>query len=302
MLRIEQHPVLLVEVKKFGFINNGEEQVRRYSSLLKPNPKFTILTDGVQWRVYYVGLNRLSIALDENTSQDCSHTAVALRSLAPARLRELEKSRAFDYVILTEQALEGLSEDARKSMMPHFLRTVCNLLLHIETPMQSQLSENIVTPLNTPIVSDKPQQTSAPMQPHSVNSSIKKYAPATPPDLEFTKCRGRVGQENVSNWTKLVHAAIRAACQAGHTLKELQANMGLNMRQGIHTTNGFNHVTGTTISVQGVEANRAWPAAWKVAQLTRTEIEVDFEWRDKAEVLPQYRGKQGSLYWSPGSK
>ena len=303
VLRIEQHPILFAEVKRFGSISDGEAQIRRYSSLLKPSPKFAILTDGVQWRIYYVGLSHPLLVLHENIMEDCAQAANVLKSLAPQQLRQLEKSKAFGYLNLIEQALEGLSEEARIAMSSHFITTVRTLLTFCETAEQPRSLANIVDIPSTPTVVQEARRPDKPIQLPPANSTKKLYNAAAPPKLDYTRVKGRVGQENVSSWAALVHAAIRAAHQAGRTIKELQACTNLNFLSGVHDTDaGFKHVDGTTLSVQGTDANKAWIAAWNIAQLAHSEIEADFEWRDKEQVSPQLRGQQGTLRWFPNNK
>ncbi len=65
ILKLDNRPALLAEIKRYGKTHDAESQVRRYCSLVRPSPRLAFLTDGVRWIVYYVGQVGLIPILDE---------------------------------------------------------------------------------------------------------------------------------------------------------------------------------------------------------------------------------------------
>jgi len=129
---------------------------------------------------------------------------------------------------------------------------------------------------------------------------FEKGDSSSPPDLSFTtRLSGHFGTADVSNWNELLHAAIVAGVKNGMGIAELKAALSANLRPGIHTNHGFRPVKGTDVSVQGLEANRAWRDSVILARILGIEVQVAFSWQNCDKVPVARRNTSATLRWAP---
>jgi hypothetical protein len=152
-------------------------------------------------------------------------------------------------------------------------------------------ADNQPTPPRPP----RPPETGLPTPP----PGSTEYPPDAPPDLSRTLIEtATIGGNAARNWNALVTTAIRLAWERGiRDAAELHHLSGANIRRGRHTTNGFHPVRGTDLSLQYVQASRAWEIALKLAARLRVPIEVGFAWRDSPDAA--YPGQQARMHWEP---
>lgn len=282
VVRHQDRPLLLAEVKRYGQMRDGQSAIRRYCALMRP--RVAVLTDGVRWIFYYVGPSDVYEIFDGAVPEKLAEVAAILTALAPKNIEALLSSAAFGYLDMVARGLGDLSEDARRPLMPHFAMTVGALLSHGAhvRPLPSRRKGSTGEPCTETPVS---------------------YSPDGPPDLRHTSIlRGHFADEEISSWTSLVHAAVRhALLHAGRSLGELQQVVGAHIVEGELSDRGFRPVHGTQVSVQGMEARRAWNDALAVARDTGARLELHFTWQQvEGAARP---GEHGVLQWpaSPGT-
>jgi len=266
-IRIGDRPFLVAEVKRYGQIREGQLSIRRYCALVRP--KFAVVTDGVRWIFYYAGQSDLFELLDRTVPEDLADVVTILSALGPANVDALVDAGAFAYLDTIVRALSELSEDARKPLSPHFAMTVATTLGH-----GSQI---------------RPRRGGG--QSGDDGHEV--------PDLRHTSIsRACFGEDSVSSWTALVYAAIRHALTvSGRSLADLRQIVGAQIVEGELNDRGFRPVAGTSVSVQGMEARRAWRDALAVARDTNTRVLVEFMWQKDTGAAKS--GEVATLEWNP---
>ncbi len=166
--------------------------------------------------------------------------------------------------------------------MPHFIATAKTLLSLCESyPIRKQSAE-------------KPAG-------HLPIGPLREHNPLDPPDLAYTGIKAKFCGEEFNNWSALVWAGVKAAILAGHSCTELRQVVVSNFQEDVLNEKGFTPIPGMNLSVQGMEANKAWRDALALAQTLDTEIEVVFRWYMTDNVPAERRGQSGLLRWLPSS-
>ncbi|MDY0082681.1 MAG: hypothetical protein RBR74_05825, partial [Ignavibacteriaceae bacterium] len=83
----------------------------------------------------------------------------------------------------------------------------------------------------------------------------------------------------------------------GLSINDLQRHTTINLVKGEEHERGFKLVPKARISYQGMDANKTWENALKLAQLTKQKIYVEFEWTNNPNAA--HPGKKEILYWKP---
>ena len=123
--------------------------------------------------------------------------------------------------------------------------------------------------------------------------------PDEPDDLKHTRIlRATVEDVDVKrpNWNKLVGIVHEFAVNR-MDLDQLLAISPVNVVQGRHNKSGFRYFPKADLSIQGVEANKAWQSVLELAQYLSMPLEIVFEWYDKEGAV--HPGQQGRLSWAP---
>lgn len=122
--------------------------------------------------------------------------------------------------------------------------------------------------------------------------------PFSPPSLLHTRCRGTFGTAPFRKWNDLVRLAhVQAYAKAG-SYESLLPVTQAQLRKGDHAgDSGFHFVPEIGISIQGVDANKAWEYSLRLAQFLMVPVSVSVEWRHKdGAALP---GETALLEWKP---
>ncbi len=119
-------------------------------------------------------------------------------------------------------------------------------------------------------------------------------------DLAHTKIlNGRFGQRSASNWNELlVKAHVEARERLGSFAAVRNASQS-SIVEGKKDDSGFHFQPDINLSIQYVDANKAWEQILSLAKLLGTAVEVQFRWREKEGA--KYPGEVGILRWSPHS-
>jgi hypothetical protein len=127
--------------------------------------------------------------------------------------------------------------------------------------------------------------------------SDRKLNELHPPDLMHTRCRGTFGTELFENWNDLVRLAHIQAFARAKTFEELRLVTHAQIKNGSHTESGYHFLPEIEISVQGVDANRAWAYALRLAQYLGKPVRASIEWRNTPNA--SFPGERGTLEWLP---
>ena len=122
--------------------------------------------------------------------------------------------------------------------------------------------------------------------------------PLSPPSLLHTRCRGAFGGTSFKKWNDLVRIAhVQAYAKAG-SLETLLSVTHAQLRKGDHSgDSGFHFVPEIGLSIQGVDANKAWEYSRRLAQYLMVPLSARVEWRHKEGAA--FPGETGLLEWKP---
>jgi len=125
----------------------------------------------------------------------------------------------------------------------------------------------------------------------------RRFDPEHLPNLHFTKLIEAVfGSQRANNWNALLRCGVELALQRSIPLGRLKA-LNVPVEKGQKTNDGFSPIRGLDVSVQNVDANRAWSLSLCLAKELQIEVRAIFRWREKDGAA--YPGEQGTLHWNP---
>ncbi|MEN3369195.1 MAG: hypothetical protein V7609_1338 [Verrucomicrobiota bacterium] len=131
----------------------------------------------------------------------------------------------------------------------------------------------------------------------TVEYGAKKLDPLHPPDLFHTRARGTLGATRFSNWNDLVRIAHIAAFKQAGSFEELRNVTLAQIDKGERADSGYKFVPDIGISIQGVDANHAWPYALRLAKFVKQPLHAAIEWRHNAKAA--HPGSTGVLEFVP---
>jgi hypothetical protein len=135
-----------------------------------------------------------------------------------------------------------------------------------------------------------------------LDSEILEFTPGAPPDLRHADVHvARFAGRTAFGWNKLVHEAHLEAMSRLGSIEALRnvtkSNFMVGRASSEDTKRGYRHVPGMNISIQNVDAAHAWSNTLRLARHLRVEVQVEFEWKQKADAL--HPGRKGRLTWKP---
>ena len=312
-----REPAAYVEIKAPDKIRKEslpdfERQLRDYNR--NNTAVVTILTDGQLWRFYYsqTGGEFRSKKVDEfdlrkDNLDDIAgklQTFLGKNEIASGKTREAAEKIV--QLSKKDQVLrEALPEARRLTNQPPFPRLPDSLVQLVakhgfqvscaeaESFIASFQEEPEVTSQAT---ERKPEKEY--IQDRHTGPQSQAFRADQPPDLRHTSfMEGHLGNKPAASWNELLDAGIRAAIDRGEPVSEIRRRSGANMEEGRRSDRGFHQISGTRVSVQRVQSDRAWVIALKIAQWMRLPITARFRWQDKDEAA--HPGQEGVLKWAP---
>jgi len=136
----------------------------------------------------------------------------------------------------------------------------------------------------------------------AADAEILEFGPDAPPDLRHTDVlSAKFAGRRASGWNRLVHEAHLEAMSRLASIEALRSVTKSNFMVGRATPSdaakGYRHVPGMNISIQNVDAAHAWSNTLRLARQLRVAVEVEFEWKQKADSA--HPGRRGKLRWMP---
>ena len=124
-----------------------------------------------------------------------------------------------------------------------------------------------------------------------IDSKTLLLNPDNPCDLKFTAVEGTIGGKPGENWKQLVIQGIGLALNHGHDIYDLH----VNVVKGKYTEKGYAYASHLNISVQDIDANRAFKTLLQIAKMLECELELKVTWTKKSKSkLP---GEHAKLQW-----
>lgn len=298
VLRPDSRSSLLIEVKRHGELRGADEQLWRYARLLRPEPRLAIVTDGVTWRIFYVGRSALlslyEATISNNLDEQSALLATSLSEITPSHFATERTGDRLNYLNLIEDSLARLNDTEQLRLRPYFVETV-RCVLQVETAI-AQVDP--VVQQEIPISVDT-SVTSPEASPSATDSDLI-ILDIRHPLLKHSRMEGHIGIEGgITSWRSLVHVAVRNAVLAGLSANDIRNLTQANIREGSHTEDGFAIVTGTNVSIQAMEALRSWTTAFALVRHLALPIEVTVRWGERAGE--EWQGRIGLLKWTPNT-
>lgn len=307
-------PSVFLEIKSPGKLEDNlsqiELQVRNYNR--DNTAQIALLTDGQRYRFYLPqaggefsqkcfekvdllrdDLNDVELSLRKFLGKS-EITSGNAKSAAEAYLKLSQKQRAME---------DSLPEAKRRVQNPPFpslpqaLRDLIQNRGHKLDLDEAQKFIMQAQERGTPAAIIRDSHTITPsVQVRTNVEDLDRLDPLNPPNLKFTKVvEANFGKLSPKKWSDLARAGVKLGLERGLTAAELARYFPI--KEGRHTTDGFQEVQGTGVSLQGMDAQHSWQKSLSLAQRIRTKIIVRFQWRDKLEAA--HPGKEGVLFWTP---
>ena len=121
--------------------------------------------------------------------------------------------------------------------------------------------------------------------------------PLAPPDLKHSFSQGDFNGKHFDNWNDLLRLSHIEAFSVVKSFSELRKMTRASIQKGRFSERGYHYVESIDLSIQGVDANRAWTNSLRLAQYIKVPIKALVGWRNKEAAV--YPGKSGILEWSP---
>lgn len=131
----------------------------------------------------------------------------------------------------------------------------------------------------------------------TIEYGAKKLDPLHPPDLSHTRARGTLGATRFSNWNDLVRIAHIASFKQAGSFEELRNVTHAHLVKGESSERGYKFVAEIGISIQGVDANRGWQHALRLAKYLKQPLRAAIEWRQNPRAA--HPGSTGVLEFAP---
>lgn len=300
-------PFIFIEAKKIGAADGAERQLFEYA--FHTGVPILILTDGPTWHFFltaglgtyeqrkvakldlmeyddleqlitkfkdYIEFNNvisgrsLQILQKEYTDRNREREIGNTIPLAWKKLVEEEEELLFEIIAVKVEELCNYKPN--KQAVFNFLKNVHQA--QVELPDTAR--NNPVRARTNPNVRIKPSAS-----------------------LGFTRIIDcKFGNEYPGNrWANLISSGLKIAVRMGFSFSDIQRNTTINLVQGEQHERGFKFVPQAGISYQGMDANKTWENALKLAQLTKQKIYVKFEWSNNPNA--KYPGREEILFWEP---
>jgi hypothetical protein len=134
---------------------------------------------------------------------------------------------------------------------------------------------------------------------HEDISGTEQLDVRNPPNLQHTRVRGTIGTRAFSNWNELLRIVHELAYEKAGSFEELQKMTAAPIRRGQHDDSGFSYLPNLGLSIQGVDANRAWEYSILLAKRIPVAIKAVVEWRHNDKAARP--GDSALLVWDPGT-
>jgi len=294
-------PFIFLEAKKIGGADGAEKQLFQYA--FHSGVPILILTDGPTWHFFLTAglgsyeqrkVDKLDLIEYEDIDQICAKLSdyllyknviagIAQKNLekeykSVIRDKEMNKTLPIAWKRIVEE-----NDDLLFELLANKVEELCNY-----KPSKTAVFDFLSNQIKESPLEALPQP-----------SSVPKGQIRTKPSgsLGFTRIlNSQFGSINPGNrWANLVTTGIEIAVSMGFSMSDLQKQTSINLMKGAQHDRGFKFISKAGLSYQGMDANKTWQNALKLAQITEQRIYVEFEWTSNPNA--SYPGKKETLYW-----
>lgn len=299
----KHQPVIFIEAKKIGAADGAEKQLFEYA--FHSGVPILILTDGPTWHFFLTAglgtyeqrkVSKLDLMEYDDLEQLCTKFTEYL-SYSNVINGKAQKVLQKDYEdINREREIERTLPNAWKKiitdnddllfeLLANKVEELCNYKPSKVSVFKYLSQLGVESERLEPIVIKGERSTKIKVKPSG--------------SLGFTRIINcSIGGNNPGNrWANLITAGISIAVKLGYSISDLQRNTSINLIKGQEHERGFKFVPNTGLSYQGMDANKTWENALKLAQLTKQKIYVEFEWTNNPNAI--FPGKKEILFWEP---
>lgn len=296
-------PFIFVEAKKIGAADGAERQLFEYA--FHSGVPILILTDGPTWHFFLTAgvgtyeqrkVNKLDLIEYEDLEQLCSKFDDYLNYpnvISGKAQKKLQKdyediNREREIIRTLPNAWKKIldeNDDLLFELIANKVEELCNY-----KPSKSSVFDYLSQNRAEPNINDAP----TPLQGTNLKVKIKPSG-----SLGFTRIINcSLGGSNPGNrWANLISTGISIAVKMGYAMSDFQKHTTINLIKGEEHERGFKFIPQAGLSYQGMDANKTWENALKLAQLTKQKIYVEFEWTNNPNAI--YPGKKEILFWQP---
>lgn len=296
-------PLIFVEAKKIGGADGAEKQLFEYA--FHSGVPILILTDGPTWHFFLTAgigtydqrkVNRLDLIEYDDLDQLCSkftdylEYGKVISGLAQKNLEVDYKSK------IRELEIVQTLPNAWKKIIDENDELLFELVANkVEELCNYKPSKGSVFEYLSNLYSETKSFTHT--EPKIGTNAKLKTKPSG--SLGFTRIINcNFGGNNPGNrWANLISTGISVAVKLGLSMSDLQKHTTINLIKGEEHERGFKFIPKTGLSYQGMDANKTWENALKLAQLTKQKIYVEFEWTNNPNAV--YPSKKEILFWEP---
>ena len=297
-------PLVFIEAKKIGYADGAEKQLFEYA--FHAGVPILILTDGPTWHFFLssgIGnyeqrkVNKLDLTEYEDIKQICSkfndyleyHNVISGRSkqILEDEFKSIYRDREVKNTLpIAWGKIINDEDDLLYEIIANKVEELCNY-----QPNKKMVFDF----LNNIFLKDRETQVSI-QSSNNLTSAIRTKPSAS---LGFTRIvQSRFGKRNAgSKWSNLISIGLELCAQRNVNIIEIKRNTSMNIVHGEEHERGYKYVQKANISYQGMDANKSWENALKIAQLLREEIYIEFEWTNNNNAA--YPGRKEILYWEP---
>jgi hypothetical protein len=130
-----------------------------------------------------------------------------------------------------------------------------------------------------------------------IPDGVRQFDPKRPPSLLHTRVCGEFATMAFSNWNDLLRTAHIHAFKEARSFEELRKITRAQIRKGSYSHEGYKFVPEIDISIQGVDADHAWPYALRLAVHLKVPVKAEIEWRNNDKAA--HPGERGVMVWTP---
>jgi len=298
-------PQIFIEAKQIGKIEGAEKQLFEYA--FHTGVPIVILSDGQEWNFYLPSgfgsynerkVRKLDLLEDNITElKDKFGNYLEFKNVcAGIAKKNLEK----DYEDVTRiREIENNLPIALNSLIKDNDEILIELIASKVEDFTNFKPDGktVISFLKKQIIIPSYGERKSDVAP--VKEKTKKIKTKPSGSLGFTRMlSAKFGDKITGNrWANLITAGIEIAMKSGYRIDDLKRSTTINLKMNKEDQRGFKFIPKANISYQGMDANKSWENALKLARLLKQEIEVEFEWSSNPNA--SFPGKKETLYWKP---
>ena len=118
--------------------------------------------------------------------------------------------------------------------------------------------------------------------------------------LTFTRVlSATVGGQEIhrAKWNSILDQLHVVAFKRLGSFDAVRKVTSARIRPGRYEDDGYSYLPDANLSLQGVDANKAWDYSLGLVRALSLSITVEFEWRENDDAA--HPGKRGVLHWQP---